>query len=73
MPQATPKERAQARIGPWIPKGWRLRGPEQFDGGWRLGVESIKNPLESRGVWDPDLERAIGMLVDDLVRLRPPN
>jgi hypothetical protein len=73
MPQATPAQRARARIGPLVPEGWVLEDPESFDNGWRLGVHSVANPLVSIGVWNPDLEQAIMELAEELAKERPPN
>jgi hypothetical protein len=69
---ASPKERVEARIRPILPKGYRLLDPEQFDGGWRLTIALETDPIVSMSVWDPDLERAIWMLVDDIEKQRPP-
>lgn len=61
-----------ARIGPIVPKGWRLKAPEQFDSGWRLGIESLEDPILSSSVWNPDLEVAINMLADEINRHHRP-
>jgi hypothetical protein len=56
------RKRLAARVGTLVPKGWRLREPEQFEGGWRLGYENVVDPNLSPGVWDESFDEALRMV-----------
>lgn len=58
----SPVQRVAARIDPRIPSGWRLLEPEAYDGGWRLQIQNIEDPVVSVAAWDADLEEALNSL-----------
>jgi hypothetical protein len=73
MPEATPRQRAEARVARLLPVGWVLDDPEPFDGGWRLSVHNASDPNIEIGVWELDLELAIMSLAAELEKKRPLN
>jgi hypothetical protein len=73
MPEATPRQRTEARLARLLPAGWVFEDPERVDSGWRLTVHKAVDPNVQIADWELDLELAIMSLAAELEKKRPPN